>query len=151
MSNILAFAGTDTIELDGKLVNDLASEGDAITCEFTENTEIFDGKDGNHVVVSQQGHLNVTIRVLTNGETSDFLALKHSQQKADLASYVGFSCYFKKKTGDGSANIKYTIVSGNSGVVIKRPNLTFSQGTEAQNAIEEWQLNFPLCEYKKTE
>ena len=151
MANMTNFCGNDTLELDGRLINDFA-DGDCVVATFEgEEAGIIDGKNGNKIITYTPGHLQVVIRVLTGQETERFLLLKNSQQKADNASYVGFSCNFTKKMGDGTGKTKKINITGERGFCKSIAGATTNSSNDASNGVAEYTLIFPIGNKVTTE
>ena len=143
MSDMFNFTGADTIIIDDKLINDLA-DGNCISITFPiSNVNIVDGKDGNVIVSKVEGQrIDVTIRVLVNGETDKYLTNKFYQYRNDSVGYVGFDATFRKKTGDGKGNKTAKEVIGKVGFVDKLPDTVTNTAGDVANGIAEYVIHF---------
>lgn len=144
------FTGDDTILLENRLLNDLA-DGNCIQATFPNSTvNITEGKDGNVIISKIEAkRIDVTIRCLAGGETDEFLTNKYYQYINDSAGYIGFSCCFKKKIGNGKGEKRTIEVGGEVGVVDKLPDMVDNTTGDVSNGVAEYLLHFSRGYRKK--
>lgn len=144
------YTGSDTIEIDGNLINDSAN-GKVIEVRFPNNisnTEV--GKDGNSIItyISNGQLCEVTIRVLIGNKTDQYLTLRMDQWKNDPASFVGLTGKFVKRVGDGSGSTTKITYDLKKGVFMKNVETEEDVSGDMEQGVAVYQIRF--TEGKKT-
>lgn len=141
---IETLAGNDSLILDGELILDGADQ-DCVTIDFpNDNATITRGKNGNSMIVkNEQGKLcNVTLRVLTNGETDKYMINKLSQFNNDPTTFILLEGTFTKRTGDGKGNVTKKVYDLTGGVIMKNAGTIDSSVGNVESAVSVYNLSF---------
>lgn len=144
---IETLAGNDTLILDNKLILD-GADADCITLEFpNDGANIYTGKNNNIMVTPNvQGEtVDITLRVVINGETDKYLTNKWAQFKNDPTTFTLMSGIFTKRTGDGNGNLTKKVYNLSAGVIIKRAGTMDSTVGNVESVVSIWNLRFGLC------
>ena len=138
------YTGSDTIEIDGKLINDSAN-GKVIEVRFPNNISNTEkGKDNNSIItrIANGDICEVTIRVLIGGKTDQFLTLRMDQWKNDPASFVGLEGKFVKRVGDGSGSTKKITYDLKKGVFMKNVESEEDVSGDIEQGVAVYQIRF---------
>lgn len=121
MGSSVAMSGSDTISINGKVLNDLA-DGDCVNLEPPNDiASVKTGKNGNSIYsLNETGkQMAVTIRVLRGTPDDRFLNGLLVQQQSNFAGFVLMNGEFVKKIGDGKGAIKSDTYLCSGGIFTK--------------------------------
>lgn len=138
------YTGSDTIEIDGNLINDCAN-GKVVEVRFPNNISNSEkGKDNNSMItyIANGDICEVTIRVLIGGRTDQYLNLRKAQLKKDSASFVGMKGKFVKRVGDGSGATKKITYNLKNGVFMKNVEAETDTDGDINQTVAVYQIRF---------
>jgi hypothetical protein len=103
----VAMSGSDTININGRILNDLA-ESDCVSLSFPNDIAVAKtGKNGNSIYASNAAgeQCDVSLKIIRGSGDDLFLNNLLVQQKANFAGFVLMTGEFIKQVGDGAGNI----------------------------------------------
>lgn len=138
------YTGNDSIEIDGKLINDCAN-GKVVEVRFPNNISNSDkGKDNNSMItyIANGDICEVTIRVLVGGKTDQYLNLRKAQWKKDSPSFVRLEGKFVKRVGDGTGSTKKITYNLKNGVFMKHVETETDTNGDIEQTVAVYQIRF---------
>ena len=139
-----ALSGQDTININGRVLRDLAT---GICVELTFPNDIASlntGKNGNSVYgLKESGkQCEVKLRIIRGTDDDKFLNNLLTQQQANFAGFPLMVGEFIKKIGDGLGNITSDTYVNSGGVFTKIPEAKTDTEGEVEQSISIWTLKF---------
>lgn len=140
----VALSGSDTININNRVLSDLA-DGNCVELDFpTDIANVKTGKNGNSIYgLNESGkQCEVKIRVLRGSADDKYLNNLLAQQNANFAATVLAIGQFIKKIGDGLGNITSDTYIMSGGVFTKQvPGKTNVEG-ETEQSVAMYVLKF---------
>lgn len=142
--NAVALSGSDTINLNNRVLADLA-DGNCVELTFPNDiASVKTGKDGNSIYgLNESGkQCEVKIRVLRGSADDKFLNNLLSQQNANFAGTVLLIGQFIKKIGDGQGLITSDTYIMSGGVFTKQVEGKTNVEGETEQSIAIYTIKF---------
>lgn len=140
----VALSGSDTINLNNRVLTDLA-DGNCIEMTFPNDiANVKTGKNGNSIYgLNESGkQCEVKLRVLRGSSDDKFLNGLLAQQQANFAGTVLLIGQFIKKIGDGQGNITSDTYIMGGGVFTKIPEAKTNVEGETEQSIAIYTIRF---------
>ena len=140
----VAMSGADTITINGRVLNDLATG----TCvELTFANQIADlktGKNGNTIYTLNTTGLQAEakIHVIRGSSDDQFLLNLLVQQKNNFSGFVLMTGEFIKKLGDGQGNVASDTYVMGSGIFIKEVEAKTNVEGDVDQSTAVYSLKF---------
>ena len=138
MPGSTSLTGRDTIQVDNRVLNDLA-DGDSVMLSFPNDiAAVKTSKNGNTIyALNNTGmQVEVTIRVLTGSADDKYLNSRMAEMKLDFSKYVLLTGVFAKRVGDGAGNLTSVIYQCAGGVFKRQPeSKTNAEGDTTQSVV----------------
>ena len=141
---VVALTGGDSIQLDDRILRDLA-DGDTVLLEYPNDLgAVKTGKDGNSIFAFNATGLNVnaTIRLILGSTDDKYLQSRIAQWIKDPSAFTLFTGQFIKRTGDGSANITKVTYNLTGGIPIKIPAAKENVEGDTEQSVMIFNLSF---------
>lgn len=140
----IAMSGSDTINLNNRVLADLA-DGNVVELTFpNEIANVKTGKNGNSIYgLNESGkQCEVKIRVVRGSADDKFLNGLLSQQNLNFAGFPLMIGQFIKKIGDGQGNITSDTYVMSGGVFTKQVEGKSNVEGESEQSISMYTLKF---------
>ncbi len=140
----IALSGSDTINLNNRVLADLA-DGNCVEMTFPNDiANVKTGKNGNSIYgLNESGkQCEVKLRVLRGSDDDKFLNGLLAQQQANFAGTVLMIGQFIKKIGDGQGNITSDTYIMSGGVFTKIPEAKTNVEGETEQSIAIYTIRF---------
>lgn len=144
MAGAIAMTGSDTIVVNNRVFNDLAT-GDCVKLEFPNDiASVETGKDGNSIFSQNQSgrQVNVEIRVLRGSSDDRFLNGLLAQQNLNFAAFPLMVGQFIKKIGDGQGSISPDTYNLSGGVFTKPVPAKTNTTGDVEQSLSIYSLRF---------
>lgn len=131
--NSVSLTGSDTIQIDQRILNDLA-DADAVMISFpNDKTTVKVGKNGNTIYAkNEMGALvECVIRVLAGSSDDQYLNSRMAQQDNGFSDFILLTGVFVKRVGDGTGG-----TTGISSIVYPCFGGVFKKAVEAKTSAE---------------
>lgn len=140
----VALSGSDTINLNNRVLQDLA-DGDCVALTFPNDiSQVKTGKNGNAIyglnTTGQQ--CEVKLRVIRGSSDDKFLNGLLAQQQANFAGTVLMIGQFIKKIGDGAGNITSDTYILSGGVFTKQIEGKTNVEGESEQSVAMYTMKF---------
>jgi hypothetical protein len=134
----VSLTGKDTIQIDNRILNDLA-DGDAVLLSYPNDiANVKASKNGNMIYALNNTGMQceVTIRVLAGSADDKYLNSRLAEMKLDFSKFVLMTGVFSKRVGDGAAVISSVVYQCSGGVVRRQPEAkTNAEGDTTQSVV----------------
>lgn len=140
----VALSGNDTINLQNRVLADLA-DGNCVELTFPNDiANVKTGKNGNSIYgLNESGkQCEVKVRVLRGSDDDKFLNNLLVQQQANFAGTVLLIGQFIKKIGDGQGNITSDTYVMSGGVFTKQVEGKSNVEGETEQSISIYTIKF---------
>lgn len=140
----VALSGSDTINLNNRVLADLA-DGNCVELTFPNDiANVKTGKNGNSIYgLNESGRqCEVKVRVVRGSDDDKFLNGLLAQQQLDFASTVLMIGQFIKKIGDGQGNITSDTYILSGGVFTKQVEGRTNVEGETEQSISVYTVKF---------
>lgn len=144
--NSVSLTGADTIQIDDRILNDLA-DGDAVTLTFpNDKTTVKVGKNGNTIYAkNEMGALvECTIRVLVGSSDDQYLNSRMAQQDNSFSDFTLMTGTFVKRAGDGDGGINSAVYPCFGGVFKKNVEAKTSAEGDAEQSVAVYLITLKL-------
>lgn len=140
----IAMSGSDTINLNGRVLADLA---DGNVAELTYPNDIANvktGKNGNSIYgLNESGkQCDLLLRVIRGSSDDKFLNGLLAQQQNNFAGTVLIIGQFIKKIGDGRGNVTSDTYVLSGGVFVKQVEAKSNVDGETEQSLSIYTLRF---------
>jgi hypothetical protein len=137
MSSI-SLTGKDTIQIDSRVLNDLA-DGDSVILTYPNDiANVKASKNGNTIFAMNNTGMQceVSIRVLAGSTDDKYLNSRMQEMILDFSKFVLLTGVFAKRVGDGAGVLSSIIYQCSGGVVKRQPEAkTNAEGDTAQSVV----------------
>lgn len=138
MPGSVSLTGKDTIQIDARILNDLA-DGDSVTLTFPNDiAAVKTSKNGNTIFALNNTGLQaeVSVRVLAGSADDKYLNSRMAEMLIDFSKFVLISGAFVKRVGDG-AGVLSSVIYQCAGGVFKRQveGKTNAEGDTSQSVV----------------
>lgn len=141
---ITALTGSDTIKINGRILNDFA-DGDVAVLTFpNELLQVKTGKNGNSIYAFNYSgqQAEVTLRLIRGGSDDKFLNNLLALFKNDPASFSLMIGEFIKNVGDGAGNVTQDIYNMTGGAFKKNTDVKQNAEGDVEQAVAIYSLIF---------
>lgn len=142
--NAVSLSGADTIQIDGRILQDLA-DGDAVNLTFPNDlANVKASKNGNMIYAfNETGKIvNCSLRVLLGSADDKFLNSRMQEMKNDFSSFILLTGSFSKRVGDGQANINTDVYQMSGGIFKKQVEAKTSAEGDVSQSVAVYELLF---------
>ena len=125
-----SLTGADTIQIDARIIRDLA-DGDCVNLVFPNDIAVVKAsKNGNKIYAFNETgkQCEVTLRVLVGSDDDKYLNARLQSMKNDFSTFILLTGVFGKRVGDGAGNLSTDIYQMTGGV--------FKRQVDAKNNVE---------------
>lgn len=122
MSQAVSLSGTDTIQIDSRVLADLA-DADAVSLTFPNDlASVKASKNGNTIYAfNEMGRLvECTLRVLLGSSDDKYLNGRLQEQRNGFSDFILLTGSFSKRVGNGQGGNPSTAVYQMSGGIFKK-------------------------------
>lgn len=140
----VSLTGADTIQIDGRILNDLA-DGDAVTITLPEDlARVKTGKNGNAIyALNNMGRVvDCTIRVLLGSDDDKYLNSRLQEQLQDFSAFILATGAFTKRVGDGSGNISAAVYQLSGGAFSRQIEMKTSAEGDTEQSVAVYKVTF---------
>ena len=140
----VALSGSDTININNKVLADLA-DGNCVEMTFPNDiANVKTGKNGNSIYgLNESGkQCEVKIRAIRGSSDDKFLNNLLAQQQANFAGFPLMIGQFIKKIGDGKGNISSDTYIMSGGIFTKIPEAKSNVEGETEQSISIYTIRF---------
>lgn len=140
----LSLTGNDVVQVDDRILNDVA-DGDYATLEFDdEMMTVKRAKNGNTIyAANQKGFVGkLTVRVLRGSADDKYLLSRLTQQKNDPSTFTLMTGAFTKRVGDGSGNKTTDVYQLSGGAFTKNTPAKSSAEGDTEQSVSVYVMTF---------
>lgn len=140
----VSLTGADTIQIDGRVLNDLA-DGDSVMISYpNELAAVKASKNGNTVYAfNNQGRVvECKLRVLLGSADDKYLNSRLAQMIGDFSAYTLLTGSFSKRVGDGAGNMSTVVYQVSGGVLKKNVEAKTNAEGDTEQSVAEYQIAF---------
>lgn len=144
MPGSVSLSGADTIQIDGRVINDLA-DADAVVLTYPEDlAKVKVGKNGNTIYAfnNMGQEVECTMRVLLGSSDDKFLNSRLQEQIQDFSSFILATASFSKRVGDGQSNISTAVYQCNGGVFSRQVDAKTSAEGDTEQSVAVYKVMF---------
>ena len=143
MSSV-SLVGNDTIQINDRVLLDLA-DGDNANLTFPNDVmAVKTGKNGNSLYAFNATGLQceLVIRVIRGSEDDKYLNSLLADLLADVPTFVLLDASIVKRVGDGTGFVTYDTYSLSGGVFSKQPETKSNVEGDTEQSLTIWNLKF---------
>jgi hypothetical protein len=143
MSSV-SLTGADTVQVDNRLLNDLA-DGDAVKVSYPDElAKVKASKNGNTIYAFNETgrQVDVEIRVLLGSADDKYLTSRMQEMKSDFSGFILVTGAFSKRVGDGLGNISTVVYQLSGGVFKKQVEAKTSAEGDAEQSVAVYTIAF---------
>lgn len=143
MPGTISLSGSDTIQINGRILNDLA-DGDCVMISFPNDIAVVKAsKNGNTIYAKDEKgrQADVTIRILLASSDDKFLTSLLQLMNQDFSAFPPMTAMFSKRVGDGQV-ISTKVYAATGGVIKKQPDAKTSSEGDTEQSVAVWALTF---------
>ena len=140
----VSLSGTDVIQINGRILNDLA-DGNPVELSFPNDIAVVKvGKNGNTIYAfNNMGQATeAKIRVLLGSSDDKFLNSELQTMINDFSGFTLLTGQFSKRTGDGQSNIATVVYQMLGGVVKKNVMAKTAAEGDTEQSVAEYTIVF---------
>lgn len=140
----VALTGADTIQIDSRVLTDLA-DGDAVRLEFSDEIAVAKpGKNGNVIYAfNEMGRrVDCVVRVLLGSADDKYLNSRLQAMKNDFSQFTLASGSFSKRVGNGSGVISTVVYQCSGGVFKRQVNAKTSSEGDTEQSVAEYTITY---------
>ena len=147
---IFTVTGDDTLVLNGRVFNDLATDDVTTITLPNELVTIKTGKDGNSIVSKNfQGYNgNLVVKVARGSSDDQFLNGIQAASDADFVGTALIKGSFSKRLGDGQGAVIHDVYSLNGGIISKE--VEGKENTSGDIGQAEASYNIKFCDCRRS-
>lgn len=140
----VAMSGSDTINLNGRILNDLADTDVAELTYPNEIASVKTGKDGNSIYGfnSSGKQADFKLRIIRGSPDDKFLNGLLANQQLNFAGTVLLTGQFIKKIGDGAGNITSDTYIVSGGVFLKQVEAKSNVEGDTEQSVSIYMMRF---------
>lgn len=142
--NTVSLTGTDTIQIDTRVLYDLA-DGDSVMLSFPNDlAAVKASKNGNTIYAfNEMGRLvDCTIRVLTGSSDDKYLNSRMQEMKNGFSDFILLTGSFTKRTGDGAGDISSVVYQCAGGIFKKQVEAKTSSEGDVEQSVSAYIISF---------
>ena len=140
----VSLTGEDTIQIDGRVLNDLADGDCAVLTYPNELAAVKASKNGNTVYAfNNMGRMvNCKIRVLVGSSDDKYLNSRLAQMIQDFSGWTLFTGSFCKRVGDGAGNMSTVVYQVTGGVCKKNVEAKTNADGDTEQSVAVYDIDF---------
>lgn len=142
--NTVSLTGTDTIQIDTRVLADLA-DGDSVMLSFPNDlAAVKASKNGNTIYAfNEMGRLTeCSIRVLTGSSDDKYLTSRMQEMINGFSDFLLLTGSFTKRTGDGTGNINSVVYQCSGGIFKKQVEAKTSAEGDVEQSVSVYSISF---------
>jgi hypothetical protein len=140
----VSLTGSDVIQIDGRILNDLADQ-DAVVLTFPEElAKVKAAKNGNTIYAfNNMGRLTeCTIRVLVGSDDDKYLNSRMQGMINDFSAFGLITGSFSKRVGDGAGKLASSIYQMTGGIFKKQIEGKSSSEGDTEQSVAIYTISF---------
>jgi hypothetical protein len=140
----VSLTGADTIQVDGRILNDLA-DGDCVALTFPEDlAKVKASKNGNTIYAfNSMGRVTeCTIRVLVGSDDDKYLNSRLQTQQQDFSTFILATGSFAKRVGDGAGNIAAAVYQMTGGIFTRQVESKTSTEGDTDQSVAVYKITY---------
>jgi hypothetical protein len=144
MSNSVSLTGQDTIQIDSRVLSDLA-DGDSVQLEFPNDlATVKASKNGNTVFAfNETGRLvECTLRVLLGSGDDKYLNSRMQEMKNGFSNFILLAGSFSKRVGDGQGNLSTVVYQCAGGIFKRQVDAKTSSEGDVEQSVAVYKISF---------
>lgn len=144
MPGSVSLTGQDTIQVDSRILADLA-DGDSVVLSFPNDLGVVkSSKNGNVLFgLNEAGRqCEVTIRVLAGSSDDKYLNSRLQEQLGDYSKFVLLTGVFGKRVGDGVGGLSSVIYQCAGGVFKRQPDARTNAEGNTEQSVAVYSIVF---------
>lgn len=142
--NVVSLTGNDTINIDGRVIVDVA-DGNCGELAFpNEIAKVKTGKNGNALYALDESgrQCKHTLRVVRGSDDDKFLQAKLNAQMNNFAGTVLMKGQFVKKVGDGAGNISNDTYTMSGGIFTNQVDAKSNVEGDVDQSVSVYKMTF---------
>jgi hypothetical protein len=144
MTGTVSLTGTDTIQIDSRILNDLA-DGDAVMINFESDlAAVKASKNGNTIYAfNEMGRVvGCTVRVLMGSPDDKYLNSRMQEMINGFSDFILLTGAFVKRVGDGNGNISSVVYQCSGGIFKKQVEAKTSAEGDTEQSVAVYVISF---------
>lgn len=144
MPGSVSLTGSDTIQIDSRVLADLADQ-DAVMLKFPDElAKVKASKNGNTIFAfNEQGRVvECDIRVLLGSADDKYLNARMQEMKNGFSDFILVTGVFTKRIGDGAGNISSAVYQCSGGIFKKQIEAKTSAEGDTEQSVAVYTLAF---------
>lgn len=140
----VALTGADTIQIDSRVLADLA-DADAVRIEYPDDIAVVKrGKNGNTIYAFNEmgGRVECVVRVLRGSSDDKYLNSRLQAMKNDFSQFSLMTGSFSKRVGNGAGVISTDVYQCSGGVFKRQVNAKTSSEGDTEQSVSEYTIVF---------
>jgi hypothetical protein len=144
MAGSVSLTGADTIQIDDRILNDLA-DADSVKLTFPNDlAAVKASKDGNTIYAfNETGRTcEVELRVLLGSADDKYLNARLQEMKNAFSNFILATGTFSKRAGDGKGNVTTVVYQMAGGVFKKQVEAKTSSEGDTEQSVSVYTITF---------
>ena len=144
MQGAMALTGKDTIQIDLRILNDLA-DGDCVTVTFPNDiSQAKVSKNGNIIYALNNSGLlcEVSMRLILGSADDKYLNSRLAEFKNDPATFTLLTGVFSKRSGQGDGTLATIVYSMGGGVFKRQPEARDNAEGNTEQGVVVYSMTF---------
>lgn len=140
----VSLTGADTIQIDGRILNDLA-DGDSVALTFPEDlAKVKVGKNGNTIYAfnNMGQEVECTMRLLLGSADDKYLNSRLQEQVQDFSGFILATGSFTKRVGNGLGDIASSVYQMSGGVFTRQVESKTSAEGDTDQSVAVYKIVF---------
>lgn len=140
----VALTGKDVIQIDDRVLNDLA-DGDAVMISYPNDLAVVKtAKNGNTIYAFNETgrQVEVALRVLLGSSDDKYLNSRLQEMKNDFSAFILIDGNFVKRVGDGQGNMSSDVYQMSGGVFKKQGDAKSSAEGDTEQSVVVYTIAF---------
>jgi len=139
-----SLTGNDTLQIDDRLLTDLAAGDVAILTFPNELAAVKTGKNGNTIYAANEmgRQADLELKVLRGSSDDKYLLSRLQEQKNDFATFPTVFATFVKRTGDGTGNVNNDVYQCLGGVFKKHIETKSNAEGDTEQSVSVYHITF---------
>ncbi len=140
----VSLSGKDTIQIDGKVIKDLA-DGDCAVLEYSDElASVKASKNGNTIyALNESGRkVKLTLRLVRASADDKFLNSRLAEMKNDFSDFILLQGNFVKRVGDGKGKRASDVYMCDGGVFSRQPGGKTNAEGDTEQSVSIYEIMF---------
>lgn len=140
----VSMSGSDTIQINNRILTDLADQNVVELTMPNNIAEVKTGKNGNSIYALNTTGQNceAKIRVIRGGSDDKYMNNLLIQQQSNFSSFVLLTGQFIKKVGDGQGNITSDTYNLTGGIFLKQVEAKSNVEGDTEQSLSVYTIKF---------